>query len=608
MQYKKEKIHLQNFLFRSYMGAMAVVTLFVLALLFVYHFSALNQSIRASIQQANLTVAQSVDSQIKQMDTVALSALYSNLLKESFSSYSTHLQESNPTPFDTNVRINNARVLHDLLFAIIGVTGDVRQVNLYNMDHGGFGTGWHNGHINGNLSETPWYADTLSLEGARHITPPYESGFLSNAAKTWDNRRYTSLCRMYFDQYNKMDGAIEVIQYYDVVFRQAIINESMYRPDFYIYDRQGVLIYPAKAASLQDYFGAYPGNASIVTLKNTASGNNEYVSYERLPYSDFLSVAVIDSTTFYTPVLQAAVFMLLLIAVLIFACYLTAKQLARRLAVPFNTIHAHLSQIDFDTLSFQDLKSDASNVLEIEDLNKSINLFQRKIKTSMDNILLLQQQEAQAQMLALQSQMNPHFLYNSLATIQAMAEAGMNDGIIEMSSAMTGILRYISSNKESLVRLEIELENTELYLHCVKLRYEDKLNFQFEIPDAMLGIMIPKLCVQTLVENAVKYATVSVMPPWEITVCCEETDAMWTVTVSDNGGGFSKGTTEQLNNKIKEIDKVSVLPSLELQGMGLINLYLRLRLIFKDDAIFAVGNQKGGGAFVQIGRRKFEAS
>ncbi len=590
---RKATARINTILFHSYMGAMLAVLLVVAIAAGAWEVTTLSANIRSSIGQAVLSVAQNVDSQIKQMDTVSISALYSNLIKSSFGTYSAYLGRN--TPSDSRASVSNAKILHDLMFAIIGMSSDIRQINLYNIDQGGFGTGMFNGYIESGLSGLPWREQAVSAGGRRYITPPYQNERLSflNAP----DKYYVSLCRVFFDQYNRMDGAIEVVQYYDTVFAAALVSDSAYEPAFYIYDNCGNLLFPAAGSAEADYYNAYRGEN---TMLRTHAGKTEYVSYTVAPYSGFLTVAVVDGASFFAPIWQLLIILLLMIGGAITLCSVTARKLTRRFSTPLMSMHEYLSGLDFEKLGGNKAYNETSGILEIDDLSKGISLFQYKLKSSMDDILLLQRQEAQSQMLALQSQANPHFLYNSLSTIQAMSEEGLSGDISKMCAAIIGILRYISSSKESMARLEEELEHTDMYMTCMKYRYGNNLRYSIDVGDEMLQIAVPKLCVQGLVENAVKNAT-SAAPPWDIQIACACSEGRWIVTVSDNGGGFSEESRETLLKRICEIDETRLLPSLELEGMGLLNLYTRLKLIYKTGYIFEFGNKPEGGACVRIG-------
>ena len=142
--------------------------------------------------------------------------------------------------------------------------------------------------------------------------------------------------------------------------------------------------------------------------------------------------------------------------------------MSRWLAFPLTKMYHFLSNIDPRDL-FNEIQMEDSGIIELRD---SLNSAMRSQKASTQAMLLLKEQELQAQMLALQAQMNPHFLYNSLNTIGAMAEEGMNSEVTKMCQDITSILRYISSDKESVSTVEEELEHCDLYLKCIKFIFK----------------------------------------------------------------------------------------------------------------------------------------
>ena len=135
----------------------------------------------------------------------------------------------------------------------------------------------------------------------------------------------------------------------------------------------------------------------------------------------------------------------------------------------------------------------------------------------------------------------------------------------------------------------------------MKMRYGDDLKYEINVPDNMQDIMIPKLCLQLIVENSIKYATKSVRPPWIIKINGKRTGIYWEISVSDNGPGFSENDIEELNKKIAYVNETELLPSLEINGMGLMNIYIRFRSLYNGKHIFRVSNDAAGGAKVTIG-------
>ena len=134
----------------------------------------------------------------------------------------------------------------------------------------------------------------------------------------------------------------------------------------------------------------------------------------------------------------------------------------------------------------------------------------------------------------------------------------------------------------------------------MKYRYGNKLTYSIELEDGLREIKVPKMIVQPLVENAIKYSTTQ-EPPWKINVYGYISNTFWKIIVKDNGPGFDSEKLDYLQQKIEEIDRSGLLPSLELDGMGLLNIYIRLRLLYKNQTIFQIANNIEGGTNITIG-------
>ena len=273
---------------------------------------------------------------------------------------------------------------------------------------------------------------------------------------------------------------------------------------------------------------------------------------------------------------------------------------AQRLTKPIEQICHQISSIDISHPS--PLPPLDTKLIELTALHNAFTQMQVKLSESVNKQLMLQTQEMQSRMLALQSQMNPHFLFNSLATIQAMSDEGMNEEITMMCQSMSNILRYISSSQGPQVSLADELRYTEDFLRCMVIRHQGDLSYTIDVPDEMLTIKVPKLCIQLLVENAVKFTSTK-RPPYFVSISGHADQTCYEVTIRDNGPGFSPEYLSILRERIEEINKTGLLPSLEISGMGLLNVYIRHRLLLGDRLIFRLGNNETGGAYVTIGEK-----
>ncbi|NLP35415.1 MAG: histidine kinase, partial [Clostridiales bacterium] len=235
------------------------------------------------------------------------------------------------------------------------------------------------------------------------------------------------------------------------------------------------------------------------------------------------------------------------------------------------------------------LTSADSNIREISQLCESIREMYGKLRSTTQDVLLSRSEETRAKLQATQSLINPHFLYNCLTNISIMAEENMNDDIMTMCYALCDYFRYISSSEDMVVPLQEEIFSTEQYIKCMKMRYGDDFKYIIDIDEAASDIVIPKLILLPIVENAFKYAF-DKKPPWELKIKAKVNEKSWTIEIQDNGGCLSDERKEYLLNLFHNLDVNEESKSLKIGGMGLKNIYLRLKLLYGKQSIFEIIN------------------
>ena len=566
--------------------------------------TARDETIQA-LRQASLSVADSVDQHLNQMNQVSLNAISSTELRDAFQDYySTGLSAYEHN--QTRLRLANA------MTTAKGFDFSIRQLNLYPLLEGGFGTGEKNGDLDEDANAQKWYEEAVEKHGRPVVSV---------------NGGYISLSRMFFNTINVPTGYAEVQKKTDIVFSLARNPGISYPAALHIYDKDGRLLFSSDyenstaadtspessssedTAALQnapsgDDFDYYSLAGGEQILQTRASGKNEIVCFAR---SDKLglTVAVSARRNVYLRQIYGFLYRIIPIFLLEFVLLLLLSFLiSRRISFPIRHIYHFLSDETKD--KFQLLDMEYTRIREIDKLHDSINENILATKASTDTMMILKEQEVQAQMLSLQSQMNPHFLYNSLSAIGEMAQEGLTEPVAGMCSMITEIMRYISSNREQRSSLEEELEICDMYLNCLKMRYQEHLTWDISVDDDMLDLLIPKLCIQLLVENAVRSITTQA-PPWHIDITCVQKNENWYVTVSDNGPGFDSEVDKRLRKQMDQILETGTLPSLKIQGMGILNIFIRLYLLDGIPFIFDMGNLPEGGAFVTIGGRLAKA-
>lgn len=190
----------------------------------------------------------------------------------------------------------------------------------------------------------------------------------------------------------------------------------------------------------------------------------------------------------------------------------------------------------------------------------------------------------EAEIKMLEQQINPHFLYNTLDSINWMAQVHQVDDISQMARALGNIFRISISEKRELIQLEEELRLLDNYILIQKIRFREKLDFRIELPEDMGEVFIPKLCIQPLVENALKYALEYNDEVCVIKVFIEKEDNYYRIQISNTGSEFPSNLLEKLKHQI-------VVP--QGTGVGIINIDSRLRLIYGDNYGLRFKNECG---------------
>jgi len=560
----------------------------------VFEVQKVEKQTLATISQNAVTIGDAIDGQLEQLNMVTMNVAYSNIVKSTFAQYnnSNNLAESD--------YFNNTKMLGDLLIAIIGPDFPADQINLYSLDNGIFASGISNGYYSNVTKDMPWYQEVMDASGYKVIKDTGEDVRLSMYYNGEYKRSFISLLRVYYNVFNNPQGIVEAKKSSDSVFASALSHKAIYGEKIYVFDSTGSLVFPITG---DDYNFYYENSIKILENGNPtqsvkSENGTEVLACNRSDFSGFTTIVSLPQSNLYSNVWEYFRNTAIITLLLMLFCMVVAYFAARHITNPIDNIFKQVTSFKLDQ---EHKKTNIhTKIYELNSLNDGFFDMQEKLRDSINRQMLLQNQEMQSKMLALQSQMNPHFLYNSISAIQSMAEQGMDKEIVTMCQSMASLLRYISSDSDQLVPLKTELSHTENYLACMIVRYQEDLSYSIDVPDEMLDVKIPKLCIQLLVENAIKFST-TIKPPWHIIIRGFMVETTHYISVIDNGPGFDQDTIHDIEAKIRQIDESGLLPSLEIKGMGLMNIYIRLKILNSNDTTFKLENLVGGGASVTIG-------
>lgn len=205
----------------------------------------------------------------------------------------------------------------------------------------------------------------------------------------------------------------------------------------------------------------------------------------------------------------------------------------------------------------------------------------------------------QANLATLQSQINPHFLYNTLECIRGMALLNDQENIADIAWSLSRFFRYSISGNSDTVSLNEELENVRYYTKIQNYRFRDRFEVVIEDDPVVGDTMIPKMTLQPVVENAILHGLADIMAGGRITVRTEQVGGDVRVTVSDNGCGM---TAEQLDALVRKINNGRTKEGEEGHhtGIGMGNVDRRLKLHFGREYGISIYSCKDVGTDVEI--------
>ncbi len=221
---------------------------------------------------------------------------------------------------------------------------------------------------------------------------------------------------------------------------------------------------------------------------------------------------------------------------------------------------------------------------EIGQLHVTFDEMKSNVKTLRDKNYEKQLLLRDTNIKMLQQQINPHFLYNTLDTINWMAQKYGADDISTMVRSLGNLFRAAVNSKEDLIPLKNELAVLKDYIRIQQIRFGDRLDFQLHVPDDISHIYVPTLCIQPLVENALKYALEFSDDVCHIAVTIFEKDTAYQITVANTGSHFEDDLIWKLEHK-------QVTP--QGSGVGLVNINSRLKLLFGDRYGLSIYNENG---------------
>lgn len=335
------------------------------------------------------------------------------------------------------------------------------------------------------------------------------------------------------------------------------------------------------------------------------SDSNMILVYQKAITTGWTLVGIIPEN-YLNCLLSNIIYMMIAAVVLIsILAVVFSSVLAKRFTEPVIDIKKAMKRVEKGELSVQiEIKGND----EIAELAKRFNHMVIQIQKMTNSIYEKQELLRKSEFKALQAQINPHFLYNSLDSIVWLLRMERTDEAIMILQNLTVLFRIMLSKGHEVIPIHKEIRHLESYLIIQSMRYSRKFTYSVDIPNEYREFYTLKLILQPLVENSIYHGLSAEQTNVHIHISLKEEKDKLIFYVEDTGVGMTQEELELLRKSIQvEVHKEDVQPSIEKEGgYGLKNVNERIKIYFGDEYGIQVDSQKGKGTVVRVVLPKVE--
>lgn len=342
----------------------------------------------------------------------------------------------------------------------------------------------------------------------------------------------------------------------------------------YIMDGNGDIVYAPVNPIVYRVKNEWFSDAANSIVK-TIQGSDFQIIYKDSAYTNWKTIGVFSLNETLKEVTNLRHYSILIGLVTLVLAVIAAFFFTASIAKPLSKLRSLMKRAEEGDLS---VRFNSKYKDEIGQLGNSFNNMIKEISNLIDMVYIEQRRKREAELKTLQAQIKPHFLYNTLYTIQWMAQEHGAQDVVKILGALANLFRIGLSKGKEMVSVREELEHVESYLEIQKARYEDKLVYELIYDERLLKYSVLKLILQPLVENAIYHGINARRGGGKIIITARMEDEKLCFSVVDNGMGITK---ERLMEIKSLLETNGVEPT--NTGFGIYNVNERIRLSFGSE-------------------------
>ncbi|MFD1401726.1 sensor histidine kinase [Robinsoniella peoriensis] len=269
--------------------------------------------------------------------------------------------------------------------------------------------------------------------------------------------------------------------------------------------------------------------------------------------------------------------------------------LSKRISTPIESLSGTMKAVSNDQM---DIRAEITSNDEVGELSVSFNTMLDRINDLIEQEYVLTAQQKDAQIKALQAQINPHFLYNILQSIASIASINHIPEITTMANSLGKMMRYSIKTAENSTTIQDELIHVVHYLEIQKIRHLEKLDYQIQSDEKYADFPLLKLTLQPLIENAIMHGFCPSHEKLFILLTVTEEDPWLIIQISDDGAGIPAEKLQQIQTEL--LTPATGFYSDSSPSIGIKNVYARLRLYYNKNVLLEIDSEQDEGTVITL--------
>ncbi|WP_163583264.1 cache domain-containing sensor histidine kinase [Gracilibacillus saliphilus] len=449
------------------------------------------------------------------------------------------------------------------------------------------------------LTETSWYQEAVNNNGIFKIIGRPDGRRL-NSIVDYTNEDVITVVRAVIDPFTEQVHGVVLIDLKRRAIAETVKDVTLGKSGYLmVIDDKGQSIYQPNQPIVSQIPFKWVSEQQSGDFSKTIKGEKFQFIYQRSPFANWVTVGVFPTEETIFGLREINFYLVIFIFIIMFFGIPVSYFLSHSISKPIVQLVSFMKKAEDGDLKvrYKEKRFD-----EIGLLGRSFNTMLTKLNGLMHLTERQERQKRDAEFRSLQANINPHFLYNTLDTIQWMARKQKADDVAEVVESLAKLFRIGLSKGRDIITLAKEIDHIESYLKIQKTRYREKLNYDIKVEESITNKAILKFILQPIIENAIYHGIKERRGAGHINIEAKSLDGNLLIKISDDGKGMPPKQLSDMREALAEsiIQTENPEETRNKKGYGMLNVQARIQLTHGPDYGLTIESQEDVGTTITI--------